>query len=160
MGPHDRKHPIKQSLGIDRTMNFAGSAFRNTTIQPTWWEEASDRSSLGARGIRGPPPLFARLATPSPSVNYQPDRKSWRGQTSAACRHGKDQHQDHTCLGRPGRDIGPRPRSDRGGLGHHRADKCPAAHHPLLVSAPVEALKLQPIPIAPPEVLRRINISS
>jgi hypothetical protein len=42
---------MQQSLGIDRTMNFAGRTFQNTTIQPTQQEEASDRYSLGARGI-------------------------------------------------------------------------------------------------------------
>jgi hypothetical protein len=110
-------------------MNFTSRAFRNTKIQPARWEKASDRSSLGARGIRGPPPLFARLAAPSPLVNHQPDQKTWRGQTSAARRHGKDQHQDHTCLGQPNRDLGPRPRLDRGGLGHHRAGSAPSPPH-------------------------------
>jgi hypothetical protein len=129
MGAHDQKYPIQQSPGIDRTMNFVGRAFRNTKIQPARWEEASDRSSLDARGIRGPPPLFARLATPSPPVNYQPDQKTWRGQTNAARRHGKGQHQDHTRLGPPDRDLGPRPRSDRGDLGHHRAGGAPSPPH-------------------------------
>jgi hypothetical protein len=126
MDVHDRKHPIQQCPCIDRIMNFAGRAFRNTKIQPTWWEEASDRSSLDTRGILGPPPLIARLAAPSPPVNYQPDRKTWRGQTSAARLHGKGQHQDHTRLGPPNRDLGPRPRSDRGDLGHHRAGGAPS----------------------------------
>jgi hypothetical protein len=58
MAAHDRKHPIQQSSGIDSTMNFAGRAIRNMTIQPTRQEEASDRSSLGAIGILGQPPLF------------------------------------------------------------------------------------------------------
>jgi hypothetical protein len=73
MGAHDQKYPIQQSSGIDRIMNFAGRAFQNMKIQLARWEEASDRSSLGTRGIKGPPQLFARLAAPSPTVNYQLD---------------------------------------------------------------------------------------
>jgi hypothetical protein len=57
MGAPDQKHPIQQSLGIDRRMNFAGGTFRNTTIQPVRWEEASERSSLGARETLGQSPL-------------------------------------------------------------------------------------------------------
>jgi hypothetical protein len=39
MGAHDRNHPIQQSSGIYRSMNFAGRAFRNPTIHPNWWEQ-------------------------------------------------------------------------------------------------------------------------
>jgi hypothetical protein len=153
MGAHNQKHPIQQSSGIDGIMNFSSWAFRNTKIQPARWEEASDRSSPVARGIRGPPPLFARLAAPR-----------HRSTTNQIGRHGEDrpaqpvgvvdQHQDHTCLGPPGRDLGPRPRSDRGVLGHHRAGGSPVAHHPLLVAIQVEALRPQPRSAAPPKALR------
>jgi hypothetical protein len=44
-GPPTKSYLIQQSLGMTRPVEFAGRAFRNTTLLPDPWRRAFDRSS-------------------------------------------------------------------------------------------------------------------
>ena len=65
-------HPIQQSPGMNRPVEFAGGAFRNSSLQPNQREHASSRSSSSRGRNLGPPPLYQQnQLAPTPPVAIQ-----------------------------------------------------------------------------------------
>ena len=87
-------HPIQQSPGTSRPVEFAGGAFRNTTVQPDQWDQHPVDHHLAANKDQGPPPLFLSIQRsphrrPIPGKrnkqnNLQPTRAQGRSARNSA----------------------------------------------------------------------------